>query len=304
MEPMQILSMLAVAGGIAIMTLGWNRLAGERAHNPLAEITDDLPDFDALPNRPLSEKLLTGVKGGLGRVGRKFTPGSQLAKMRRHAILAGMGSNGMETVLAVRAVATAVCAVMAGLLCASMDLSFMKSTLFTVGGGGLGFLLPGIWVSRLGRQRQSLIRRDLPETIDLMAIAVQAGMGLEAAVELASQSLPGPLGDELHRLLQEIQLGSSRKQALNQLRDRTDVGELSSFALALIQADAIGSPIAEVLQSNSARMRLIRRQVAREKAAKLPVKLLIPMMLFIFPPLFVVVIGPAALSIMTNLNTP
>lgn len=304
MEPMQIFSMLAVAGGIAIMTLGWNRLAGEGTHNPLAEITDDLPDFDALPNRPLSEKLLTAAKGGLGRVGRRFTPSSQLAKMRRHAIFAGMGSNGMETVLAVRAVATAVCAVMGGLLCASMDMSFTKSTLFTVGGGALGFLLPGIWVSRLGRQRQNLIRRDLPETIDLMAIAVQAGMGLEAAVELASQSLPGPLGDELHRLLQEIQLGSSRKQALNQLRDRTDVRELSSFALALIQADAIGSPIAEVLQSNSARMRLIRRQVAREKAAKLPVKLLIPMMLFIFPPLFVVVIGPAALSIMQNLNTP
>ena len=146
------------------------------------------------------------------------------------------------------------------------------------------------------------IRTELPETIDLMAISVQAGMGLEAAIELASQSLPGPLGDELHRLLQEIQLGSSRREALHQLRNRTEVSELSSFALALIQADAIGSPIADVLQSNSARMRLIRRQVAREKAAKLPVKLLIPMMLFIFPALLIVIIGPAGLSIMEGLG--
>jgi tight adherence protein C len=303
-ELMQVLSMLAVAGGIAIMTAGWDRLRKETSRRPLDEIAHDYLDFDAFPNRPLSKKLLAPAKARLGRLGRAFTPSSGLERMRRHAVLAGLGSAGMESILAVRAIGTGVGAAVTVLLCVVMDVGATAAVLLSVAGGCLGFFLPGLWVSRKGRKRQQQIRRDLPETVDLMAIAVQAGMGLEAAIELASESLPGPLGDELHRLLQEIQLGSSRRQALHQLRDRVDVSELSSFALALIQADAIGSPIAEVLQSNAARMRLIRRQVAREKAAKLPVKLLIPMMLFIFPPLFVVVVGPAAFSIADSLSTP
>lgn len=304
MELIRVLSMLAVAAGIGIMTAGWSRLRKEEGHRPLDEIAGDYVDFDAAPNRPLGQKLLEPAKARLGRLGRVFTPSSGLERMRRHAVLAGLGSAGMESILAVRAIATAAGAAVTVLLCVAMEVGVTMAVLLTVVGGSLGFFLPGLWVSRTGRKRQQQIRRDLPETVDLMAIAVQAGMGLEAAIELASESLPGPLGDELHRLLQEIQLGSSRRQALHQLRDRVDVSELSSFALALIQADAIGSPIADVLQSNAARMRLIRRQVAREKAAKLPVKLLIPMMLFIFPPLFVVVVGPAAFSIADSLSTP
>jgi tight adherence protein C len=223
--------------------------------------------------------------------------------MRWHATLAGMGYGGVEAVLAIRAVGTAVGATLVPLAMAALGVKFGSVVIFAAAGGSLGFLVPGFWVSRRGKKRQQQIRVDLPETIDLMAISVQAGMGLEAAIELASQSLPGPLGDEMHRLLQEIQLGSSRRQALHQLRSRTEVSELSSFALSLIQADAIGSPIADVLQSNAARMRLIRRQTAREKAAKLPVKLLFPMLLFIFPAIFVVVIGPAAIAIVTKLFT-
>lgn len=304
MEPLQILSMLAIAAGIMTMAVGQSRSACESSRDPLAEIADDLIDFDSEPGTPLSQRLFGPAQGGLGRLGRRFTPKSQLESMRRHATLAGIGSGGIESILAVKAMATAVGAAVVPLVAAGLGVEFGNVVLFAIGGATAGFLVPGFWISRMGKKRQALIRRDLPETIDLMAISVQAGMGLEAAIELASQSLPGPLGEELHRLLQEIQLGSSRRQALHLLRDRTDVRELSSFALALIQADSIGSPIADVLQSNASRMRLIRRQVAREKAAKLPVKLLLPMMLFIFPALFVVVIGPAALSIMGRLGTP
>ena len=301
---LQIMSMLAIAAGIMLVTLGFSRLS-RATQGPLAEIADDGPvDFDAVPRVPLRYRLFGPAIEGFGRLGRRFTPSSQLDQMRRHATLAGIGAQGVESVLAVKAIATAVGATLVPLAIAAFGVKSGSVILFAVIGGGVGFLLPGLWVSRLGKKRQDQIRKDLPETIDLMAISVQAGMGLEAAIELASQSLPGPLGDELHRLLQEIQLGSSRREALHQLRDRTDVGELSSFALAMIQADAIGSPIGEVLQSNSARMRLIRRQNAREKAAKLPVKLLIPMMLFIFPALFVVIIGPAAISIAEKLGSP
>lgn len=301
---LQAMSMLAIAAGIMLVTLGYSHLS-RATQGPLAEILDDGPvDFDAEPRVPLRYRLFGPAIESFGRLGRRFTPSSQLDQMRRHATLAGIGAQGVESVLAVKAIATAVGATLVPLAMAALGVKSGSVILFAIIGGGVGFLLPGLWVSRMGKKRQEQIRKDLPETIDLMAISVQAGMGLEAAIELASQSLPGPLGDELHRLLQEIQLGSSRREALHQLRDRTDVGELSSFALAMIQADAIGSPIGEVLQSNSARMRLIRRQNAREKAAKLPVKLLIPMMLFIFPALFVVIIGPAAISIAEKLGSP
>lgn len=301
MDPIQLASMLAVAGGIVVMTLGLSR-SSTGSKNPLAEIADDIVDFNSAPVAPFGQRMFGPAKGSLGRLGRWFTPTSQMDKMRRHATLAGIGSGGIEAILAIKGIGTVVGAVVVPLVMAVLGVQWGSVMRFALIGAAFGFLLPGIWVSRTGRKRQGEIRKDLPETIDLMAISVQAGMGLEAAIELASQSVPGPLGDELHRLLQEIQLGSSRREALHQLRSRTDVKELSSFALALIQADSIGSPIAEVLQSNSARMRLIRRQVAREKAAKLPVKLLIPMMLFIFPALFVVIIGPAGISIMQNLS--
>ncbi|HEX2052699.1 MAG TPA: type II secretion system F family protein [Actinomycetota bacterium] len=303
MNLLQLASMLSVAAGIGLIAFGINRMVAV-TERPMTEIVDDFLNFDDQPRIPLNHRLFRPAIGKLGGLGRKFTPSSQMETMRRNATLAGMGAQGVESMLALKAIATLVGAAVLPLALAGLGLGGGSVLIFILIGGGLGFVLPGIWVSRKGSQRQQQIRRDLPETIDLMAISVQAGMGLEAAIELASQSVPGPLGDELHRLLQEIQLGSSRREALHQLRDRTEVGELSSFALALIQADAIGSPIAEVLQSNSARMRLLRRQDAREKAAKLPVKLLIPMMLFIFPALFVVVIGPAALSIIATFGSP
>lgn len=223
-----------------------------------------------------------------------------MTRMRRHAMLAGLGPSGVEAILALKAAATAAGATLLPLAVGVLTGGSGALVLWGIVGGAAGFFIPDLLIAKQGTARQLQIKRTLPETIDLMAIAVQAGMGLEAAIELVSQKLPGALGDELYRLLQEVQLGSSRRQALQRLRDRTEVDELSAFALALIQADIIGSPVAEVLQSNANQMRLIRRQDAREMAAKLPVKLLFPMLLFIFPALIVVIIGPAAISILST----
>ena len=123
-------------------------------------------------------------------------------------------------------------------------------------------------------------------------------MGLEQAIELVARRMPGALGEEFHRMLQEVQLGASRREALAHLRERTEVPELSTFALSLAQADSLGSPLGEVLRVQAAQMRMLRRQRAREIAAKVPVKLLFPLLLFIFPALAIVVIGPAIVTIL------
>ena len=307
MELLRVFGMLTLAGGLGLTVVGIGQAVTARRGQPLAEVLfDEGSDYEALANPelqlPLSERLLGPTLRTFRALGRKLTPGWQISRMRRHALLAGLGAAGVEGVLAMKAAAAAAGATLAPLGLGALGASSGMVVVSGLVGAAAGFFVPDLLIARKGTARQLEIKRTLPETIDLMAIAVQAGMGLEAAIELVSQKLPGALGDELYRLLQEIQLGASRRQALQRLRDRTEVSELSSFALALIQADIIGSPVAEVLQSNANQMRLIRRQDAREAGAKLPVKLLIPMLLFIFPALFIVIVGPAAISIMENLG--
>lgn len=294
-----LLSVAAVAGGLGFAAMGVGQaVSTRRVATPASDvILSDGPGYEEELQRPLSVRLLGPTWNHFRQMGRTVTPGWQLHRMRRHALLAGMGPTGIEGLLAIKAAGVAAGATLLPLAFAALGAEFGSVVLWAALGGTAGFFLPDVWIARKGEKRQEDIRRDLPETIDLMAIAVQAGMGLEGAIELVARKLPGPLGEELHRLLQEIQLGASRRQALQKLRDRTEVSELSTFAMALMQADTIGSPIAEVLQTHAKEMRSIRRQRARETAAKLPVKLLFPMLLFIFPALMIVVIGPAIVSI-------
>jgi tight adherence protein C len=305
METLRLLGMLIFAGGIGltISALGQS-IAGRRAEPATEVVLDEGSDYMAvLPEElqlPPSERWLGPALKTARRLGRTLTPAWQMTRMRKHAVLAGLGASGVEGILALKAAGTAAGAIAFSLLAAMLGVGSGMLAVWAVVGGAIGFVVPDLMIARKGTERQLDIKRTLPETIDLMAIAVQAGMGLEASIELVSRKLPGALGDELYRLLQEIQLGASRRQALQRLRDRTEVDELSTFALALIQADIMGSPVAEVLQSNANQMRLIRRQDAREKAAQLPVKLLVPMLLFIFPALIVVIVGPAAISIIAN----
>lgn len=293
------MSVAAVAGGLGLAAVGVGQsLSGRRVATSASEVLlNEGPGYDEEIERPFSERLLGPAWDSFRNVGRIVTPTWQMKRMRRHAQLAGLGPGGVEGLLAIKAAAVAVGATLIPLAMAALGASFGPVVLWAIMGGAFGFFLPDLWIAKKGVARQDDIRRMLPETIDLMAIAVQAGMGLEGAIELVARKLPGPLGEELQRLLQEIQLGSSRRQALQKLRGRTEIQELSTFAMALIQADTIGSPVSEVLQTHAKEMRLMRRQRAREVAAKLPVKLLFPLLLTIFPALMIIVIGPAIISI-------
>ncbi len=156
-------------------------------------------------------------------------------------------------------------------------------------------LLPEVVARPQGRRaRVGLIKRDLPDTLDLLAISVEAGMGFEGALGVVCENFSSPLADEIARTLREMELGLPRREALQNLKKRTEVPELSNFVLTLTQADALGMPVGRVLKTAADEMRDRRRQWAREKAAKLPVKILFPLVLFIFPAMFVVLLGPAA----------
>jgi tight adherence protein C len=167
---------------------------------------------------------------------------------------------------------------------------------------GMGFLGPKAWVERAARERQGIVRKEMPDMMDLLAISVEAGLGFEAALELGARNFSGALADEVRRALREMELGATRHDALHAMKRRVDVPELSNFVLALTQADQLGMPISRVLHAQAHELRARRRQWAREKAGKLPVKILFPLVGFIFPSIMVVLMGPAAISVMKALR--
>ncbi|MFF1251028.1 type II secretion system F family protein [Pseudarthrobacter sp. NPDC058329] len=160
-----------------------------------------------------------------------------------------------------------------------------------------GYFAPDLLIRTNAEKRRARIRQELPNTLDQMLISVQAGLGFEAAMARTAQNGSGPLADELTRTLQDMQVGRSRKEAYLAMSDRVDVPDLRSFIRAIVQADAYGIAIAKVLKLQAYEMRIKRRQRAEEHAMKIPVKILFPLIFFIFPALFIILLGPAVMNI-------
>jgi tight adherence protein C len=164
----------------------------------------------------------------------------------------------------------------------------------------LGYFVPDILIYGRGAERQKAIEMELPNTLDQMLISVEAGLGFESAMARAAQNGKGPLAAELVRTLQDMQVGRSRKDAYLALAQRTDAPDLRSFVRSVVQADSYGIALANVLRTQAKQMRVKRRQRAEEKAMKLPIAVLFPLMFCILPVLFIVIMGPAAIKIMNN----
>lgn len=252
---------------------------------------------DQLSTPVWDRAVLPGLRAA-GRIGRRYTPLDVYRRVEQDLVFAGNPSRwDAERVLALKFILPVAAALLGLLAWTTLGLS----TLMGLGATGLlaavGYYLPE-WVLRAAvDRRQTAIRRSLPDTLDLMSITVEAGLSFDAALVRVAQNIRGPLGQELYRVVQEVQLGKARSDALRDLGERTTVEPLKSFILAMVQADAFGIPIARVLHVQAGEIRLKRRQLAEEQAQKLPVKIVFPLILGIFPAIFVVLLGPAAIQI-------
>jgi tight adherence protein C len=166
----------------------------------------------------------------------------------------------------------------------------------------LGYSAPNLYLYQQTYDRSAKLQRALPDAIDLLTISVESGLGFDAACQQVARNTNGPLADEFARMLQEMQIGRGRSEALRSMADRTNLADLRSFVSAMVQADAFGIPVGQVLRVQSSEIRVKRRQWAEEMAQKVPVKILVPLIFTILPCLFIAVLGPAGISIMNNFS--
>jgi tight adherence protein C len=248
--------------------------------------------------RPARERLLKPFYNTALGLTRRFTPAGARDNIRRKLIMAGSPFGWDADRVLVAKVAGLCGGVVLGLL--FLGLFSFAWPLRVVGFLAIalvGYWLPNIVLTNAVQRRQNEIRSALADSIDLLTICVEAGLGFDAALAHVSKNTDGPLADEFYRTLQEVQLGRSRNEAMRNLADRSNVPELRAFVLAMVQADIFGVSVANVLRIQAKEMRVKRRQLAEERAMKVPIKVLFPVLFCIFPALFVVILGPAIMRI-------
>jgi tight adherence protein C len=236
-----------------------------------------------------------GAPGLLETLGRRVTPPAYVAFLDRLLSLAGRPvTMPLGKVLGSKLGLGLVGVALGGYLAAVGSSPMMKlAGLFVL---FLGYFIPDLLLYSKGKERQKAMQLELANTLDQMLISVEAGLGFEGAMARAGENGKGPLAEELVRTLQDMQVGRSRRESYIALAERTSIPELRSFVQAVVQADTYGIAISRVLRVQAKVMRVKRRQRAEEKAMKLPVMILFPLLFFIFPVLFIAILGPAVIN--------
>jgi tight adherence protein C len=298
-------AVVAVGGAVALVLFALLSQAEEKA--VVRASLRQLDDYEVESVReqellaPLKDRAVAPVMAGLTGLAARFTPKGYVEEARAKLVSAGKGDQqSLDRFLAVRVICAVLAPIAAYFAYTYAPVDGLGRLVLTIAAGAVLFIGPDSVLTRQVEERQFEIRRKLPDVMDLLVISVEAGLGFEQALDRTVASVPGPLSQEFSRMLGEVRAGSTRADAMRAMDARTNVPEIRSFVLAILQADTFGVSIGRVLRAQADEMRIKRRQLAQERAAKAPVKMLIPMVFCIFPALFVVVLGPAAMSIADN----
>jgi tight adherence protein C len=272
---------------------------------------EELQSFTPHNNGGIEDELQTAFKDRIYKpmlqkasaFTQKYTPLKQRESTEKKLINAGRplgwsASDFISVQYATAAIFAIVAYILSSVSQATSGVQYMATVWGFIGGYVLLFSFLKVNISR----RQAGIEKELPDVLDLLTISIEAGLGFDAALQRVVQKSQGPLAQEFSQSLQEMRMGKTRKEALRDLGLRNDVGDLNNFVGAIIQADQLGVSMGNVLRTQSEQMRVIRRQRVEEKAMKAPIKMLIPMVLFIFPTIFLILLGPSVLQIMETMK--
>jgi tight adherence protein C len=304
---MAIILGICVGGGILLLFVG---LASSSPVDPVQARLTQLGSFQARNleelelQQPFAERTLRPLVARVSRMSTRLTSASSTNTAEKRLAMAGNPGDlkltdwmGVKVLVAISigGITFLLFALIAGNVVSGMFLGLVF--------GGIGFLVPEFWLGGRIKARQKLILRMIPDTLDLLTISVRAGLGFDAALAKVVEKLPGPLTDEFRRALAEVRVGKARRDALRDMIPRTNVQPLSNFIGAIIQAETLGVSISKVLQVQSEQLRIERRQRAEEQAARAPIKMLFPLVGCIFPSLFIVILGPAFISIIQTMSS-
>jgi len=247
-------------------------------------------------SQPFSERVIYPIARSLGNLAIRFTPQNALQDISRKLELAGSPAKLDPTMILSLQF---ICMVLFGgivvlvFTIGQTQWPAGRIILFALGFGLIGFYFPQLYLGSRITRRQKSVRRAMPDALDLLTICVEAGLGFDAAMAKVSEKWENELSLAFARVIQEIQLGKLRREAMRDMADRIGLGEMTSFVAAVIQSESLGVSLAKVLRIQSDQMRVKRRQLAEEEAHKAPIKMLIPMALLIFPALMIVLLAPA-----------
>jgi tight adherence protein C len=300
--------LMAALGAIAVFLI-FTSLVGGRSVDPVQARLTQLGSMQAKTleelelQQPFFERTIRPLALRLSGISKKLTSEKKVGRTEKRLAMAGNPGNlrtndflGLKAVVAL-AVAGIVFLLL-GVLGGNLPFAFLAGPAF----GMFGFFAPEFWLGRRIKKRKHAILLAVPDTLDLLTISVKAGLGFDAALGKVTEKMPGPISDEFRRALAEIRVGHTRREALRNVVNRTDVPALTNFVGAIIQAEQLGVSISKVLVVQSEQLRIERRQRAEEAAAKAPIKMLFPLVGCIFPSMFIVILAPALLLIAVNMG--
>jgi tight adherence protein C len=301
---MQILLILgAVVMGIALLYfLVFKKRSSQSLEdrlNELAALGEPVSLEELELSQPFSERVIVPLLQNLSEFAQRFTPKSNLEQARHQLRLAGLEHKFQAGQLFIARLVGAAGLLVLGLVLAlsSSGTPMYQRILMPVGGLVLGYYLPVLLLKSKIDRRQEEVLKALPDALDLLTICVEAGLGFDAAMSKVAEKWDNELSLAFSRTVQQMQLGKLRREALRDMANSLDVSDVTSFVAAIVQADQLGVSMAKVMRIQSEQMRIKRRQRAEEKARQAPVKIMIPLVFFIFPTILIVLLGPAILQI-------
>lgn len=288
----------AAVGGLTRENKGVNRSIAV-----LEALTGAPQDMAEELEKPFSERVLLPLLAKVQNLGKRFGGDADNESIQRKIEIAGTPAGWTpDRVAAGKLLCFIAALILSMILSFMMGLTLLPTLGFVVLASLAGFMAPNLYLYQLGYNRTLELEREIADAIDLLTISVEAGLGFDAALAHVARSTEGPLAGEFARALQEMQLGRSRSEALRSMADRTNVADLRTFVSAMVQADAFGIAIGQVLRVQSSEIRTKKRQRAEEQAQKVAVKILVPLIFCILPCLFIAVLGPAAITIMNSFS--